>query len=176
MEHTVLIADDSHELTCATTRALTADGYRTLTACAVNALAITLASTKPDLLLLGDFDAPGAGARIVRCLREASEPFSGAAPQTSVVMLSSDLSKSSCCARSKAPRSPAASMTESTPQNPHSLGYCASGLRARSGVEVRKQRRESGYEIPESSKGRLVRMVSAGVLDSPGAGAEPCRE
>ena len=90
MSHTLLIADEDHDLVCGLARELAADGYATLTACSPTALALTLTHNRAELVLLGDLEGPCISARIVRSIRAARDPFSSAAPATPIVVLGAD--------------------------------------------------------------------------------------
>ncbi len=62
MADTVLVADRDTHLCHTLVAELAADGYTAVGASAIGALALCLANHRPDLLLLGDFDGPGAHA------------------------------------------------------------------------------------------------------------------
>lgn len=89
MPHTVLIADSDDDLVCSLAGELAADGYRSLTACAPTSLAITLGHSQAKLIILGDFDGPGANARLLADLRGGLGSFPPAAAGIPVIVLSS---------------------------------------------------------------------------------------
>ncbi len=90
MADTVLVADRDTQLCHTIVGELAADGYTAVGASAVGALAVCLANHRPDLVVLGDFDGPGAHARLLRSLRAADDPFSAAAATVPVVALSGE--------------------------------------------------------------------------------------
>ena len=88
MADTVLVADRDTRLCHTIVRELAADGYQAVAASAVGALALALENHRPELVVLGDFDGPGAHARLLRSLRAGEVPFEAANPATAVIALS----------------------------------------------------------------------------------------
>ena len=88
MSHTLLIADHDEDAVCDLAHELAADGYPTLTACSPTALALTLTHNRAELIVLGDFEGPGAQARLLAELRAARSPFPPAAADTPAVVVS----------------------------------------------------------------------------------------
>ncbi len=88
MSHTLLIADHHQDFVDALGGELAADGYATLTACSPTALALTLTHNRAELIVLGDFEGPGAQARLLAELRAARSPFPPAAADTPAVVVS----------------------------------------------------------------------------------------
>lgn len=78
MSQTLLIADHDPDLVRLLADELAADGYAAVSATVIEALAIQLTSHRPELLVLGDFDGPGAQARLLGQLRHGQPPFEGA--------------------------------------------------------------------------------------------------
>ena len=90
MSHTLLIADQDETLSHTLGSELAADGYHVLTANAAGALALQLANRPPDLLVLGDFEGPGASARLLAALRAGGAPFRGLGAETPTILLAHD--------------------------------------------------------------------------------------
>ena len=90
MSHTLLIADQDETLCHTLGSELAADGYHVLTAAAAAALALQLENHPPDLLLLGDFEGPGASARLLAALRAGGAPFRGLCAETPTIVLAHD--------------------------------------------------------------------------------------
>ena len=88
MSQTLLIADHDPDLVRLLADELAADGYAAVSATAIEALAIQLTNHRPELLVLGDFDGPGAQARLLGQLRDGQPPFEGAAVETPVIVIS----------------------------------------------------------------------------------------
>jgi DNA-binding response OmpR family regulator len=88
MPDTVLVADRDAQLCDTIAAELAADGYSAVGACAEGALALGLANHHPDLVVLGDFDAPAATARLLRALRAAEHPLPEETATVPVVVLS----------------------------------------------------------------------------------------
>ena len=90
MSHTLLIADQDDVLCDTLGSELAADGYQTLTAASPRALCLQLANHQPDLLVLGDFEGPGASARLLAALRGGGAPFRGLGAETPAILLAHD--------------------------------------------------------------------------------------
>ena len=90
MSHTLLIADQDETLSHTLGSELAADGYQTLTAASPRALCLQLANHSPDLLVLGDFEGPGAAARLLAALRGGGAPFRGLGAETPTILLAHD--------------------------------------------------------------------------------------
>jgi len=88
MSHTLLIADHDQDLVRSLAGELAADGYAVVSATAIEALAIQLANHRPELIVLGDFQGPGAQARLLGQLRGGRTPFDGAPVNTPVIVVS----------------------------------------------------------------------------------------
>jgi len=90
VSHTLLIADQDETLSHTLGSELAADGYHVLTANAAGALALQLENHPPDLLVLGDFEGPGASARLLAALRAGGAPFRGLCAETPTIVLAHD--------------------------------------------------------------------------------------
>lgn len=90
MPHTLLIADREDTVRDTLAPELTADGYDTHCASTPRALALQLENHRPNLLLLGDFDGPGASARLLAALRTGQDPFRGPGAETPTIVLADD--------------------------------------------------------------------------------------
>ena len=90
MSHKLLVADRHDALCEALCRELAADGYAAAAATTPKALALGLESRPPDLLVLGDFEGPGAAARLLAQLRGGGPPFGGLCSETLAIVLAED--------------------------------------------------------------------------------------
>jgi len=90
MSHTLLIADHDEDLCEGLCAELAADGYQPVTATSPAALRVQLENHRPELLVLGDFDGPGASARLLAALRNGQEPFAGLCAETPTIVLAAD--------------------------------------------------------------------------------------
>lgn len=90
MTDTILVADRSTALCHTVAGELCADGYAAVGASAVRALAICLENHQPDLVVLGDFDGPGASGRLLRLLRRGADPFDAANPSVAVIVVAGE--------------------------------------------------------------------------------------
>ena len=90
MSHTLLIADHDQALCEELCRELAADDYDAVSATSRDALSLALGSHRPDLLLLGDFEGPGASARLLAALRGGAPPFAGLCVETATIVLAED--------------------------------------------------------------------------------------
>jgi len=90
VSHTLLIADQDETLCHTLGSELAADGYQTLTAASPRAMALQLANHQPDLVVLGDFEGPGASARLLAALRGSRAPFRGIGAETPAILLAQD--------------------------------------------------------------------------------------
>ena len=88
MSQTLLIADQDQDTARTLASELSADGYAVATATAIEALALQLIDRRPDLVVLGDFDGPGAQARLLGELRNGQAPFTPAVADTPAIVLS----------------------------------------------------------------------------------------
>lgn len=86
--HTLLLADHDRELRQRLARELTADGYIVVHVPSEGALGSALLATAADLLVLGDFDGPGANARLLGELR--SGELTGEPETVPVLVLADD--------------------------------------------------------------------------------------
>ena len=90
MSHTLLLADKDETLCRHLADELAADGYQTHTASSPGALALQLRNHRPDLVVLGDFEGPGAAARLLCALRAGDAPFHGLCAETPAIVLAKD--------------------------------------------------------------------------------------
>ena len=90
MSHKLLVADRDDALCEALCSELAADGYDAAAATTPSALALQLENRRPDLLLLGDFEGPGAAARLLAALRRRQAPFGGLCAETPAIVLAAD--------------------------------------------------------------------------------------
>ena len=90
MSHTLLIADHDEVLCEELCCELVADGYEAVSATSPGALSLGLQNHRPSLLLLGDFDGPGASARLLAALRSGTPPFAGLCAETPAIVLAGD--------------------------------------------------------------------------------------
>lgn len=89
MADTVLLADPDVQLRRRLAHELTADGYVVVHVPSEGALAGALLANAPDLLVLGDFDGPGAAARVAAAVR-AGDRTGGEPDPTPIVVLTDD--------------------------------------------------------------------------------------
>ena len=90
MSHTLLIADLDLALCEELCRELASDNYDPVSATTPDALSLALQNHRPDLLLLGDFEGPGASARLLAALRGGAPPFAGLCAETPTILLAED--------------------------------------------------------------------------------------
>ena len=90
MSHALLVADHDDALCEALCSELAADGYDAAAATTPSALALQLQNRRPDLLVLGDFEGPGAAARLLAALRRRQAPFGGLCADTPAIVLAAD--------------------------------------------------------------------------------------
>ena len=78
--HKLLLADGNRELRDELASELRADGYTVVCSPSERALASAVRVECPDLVILGDFDRPGATARLIAAMRSGElceAPYSG---------------------------------------------------------------------------------------------------
>ena len=101
MSHKLLVADEDDGFCEALCRELAADGDEATVATTPRALALGLERRRPDLLVLGDFEGPGAAARLLAALRGGGPPFRGLCSETPAIVLAETAASSRCCAPSR---------------------------------------------------------------------------
>ena len=87
----LVLADQERELREKVARELRADGYSVTCAPAGSAVAEAIKQARPCALVLGDFDGPGANARLIERLR--SGELTGEPDKTPVLVLTVDASE-----------------------------------------------------------------------------------
>ena len=90
MSYTLLVADEDEKLCRDLACELAADGYENHTAASPRALVLQLENHRPDLVVLGDFEGPGAAARLLAGLRTGALPFHGLCAETPAIVLAED--------------------------------------------------------------------------------------
>ena len=90
MSHTLLVADHDDAFCEALCSELAADGYEAAAATTPAALALQLENRRPDRLVLGDFEGPGAAARLLGALRGGRPPFGGLCAETPAIVLAEE--------------------------------------------------------------------------------------
>ena len=78
--HKLLLADSDRELRDELAAELRADGYSVVCSPSERALGTAIGFECPDLVILGDFDGPGANARLLAGMRSgdlAGDPYAG---------------------------------------------------------------------------------------------------